>query len=129
MSLKMYVNGTPGGTDGTEITSLTIKNLMSYSCGSDYSTNSLTVMPIFLRETSGTASSVIIIGKLNYNSPVLYTGSSRAFSAYPTSGFDFSSDNSIGNVGTTNVLVFLCISANTFISSGTELFTISYVEN
>ena len=37
MSIKMYINGTPGQKDGTEITSLTFKNIKKYMRGGDNS--------------------------------------------------------------------------------------------
>ena len=130
MSLKIYINGTVGGTDGTEITSLTIKNLMKSMVGGSYNTNGFTVFPIYLRETNAAATDIVITGKEDWTENAhLFTGSSDAFTGYPTDGFSMTSSTTIKNIGTTNTLVFLGVASDTAIAEGKELFTISYVEN
>ena len=132
MSIKLYLNGTPGGTDGAEINSLTFKNLMAYSkgIGSSNSYNATTILPVCLREESGkTATDVKVQGIITDAVQTYCSG--YGYSTYPTDGFSMYSktSGSIGGVGSTNVLVFLAISAKASVASGTNLFSISYVEN
>ena len=130
--IKVYINGTPGGTDGTAITSLTIKNLMTYVKGeSEGYRKSYTAFPIFLREESGfTASSVKITGAWNDTSGKPLVLTSGSYSAWPTGSISLGTGTrDLNNVGQTNQMVYLMVNSDTSIASGTEIATISYVEN
>lgn len=131
MSIKIYVNGTPGSTDGKEITSLTIKNLIQYAIGSDntYLGKSTVFLPIFLREENGfTATNVILESKKTEG---LNTGCAACGTNWPSDDLEleyYNNQNNIGTVGQQNILVYIGVSVDAAIASGTELFTISYAE-
>ena len=130
MSIKLYLNGTPGGTDGTEITSLTFKNLMSYVKGlSNDGLNGIAFLPVCLRETSGLIANNVQISGISTDAVRTYC-SGNGFTAHTTDSFRcFINNTNCITIGQTNVLVFLAIMANDSVASGTKLFTISYVED
>lgn len=130
MALKMYINGTPGGTDGTEITTLTIKNLMSYMKGDTEtaSYNGFAIVPICLREESGYKASSVTVNPLTVANAKVLIASIGA--SWPTNGFSlYDTAQSIGELEQTNKMFYLYVSASAAIASDTNLCTISYVED
>ena len=134
MSIKMYINGTPGQKDGTEITSLTFKNIKKYMRGGDncnQHNSCFSYIPIYLREEEGyTASNVTINAVYNeINSSVVYSRSSGPFENYSDYFRVDKSSLIIKKIGTTNVLVYVGVEYNTSVPAGTTLFNISYIED
>lgn len=138
--LKMYINGTPGGTDGTEVTTLTFKNMLSYMRGysapSGY--NSVIYLPIFLREEPGFTATDVKIKNLSVTNAIVAVGqpkktwpttTSGAGVIYNTVGYVMDVGSRVGAIAQTNILIYFGIAASVNIPSGTQLFSISYVES
>ena len=144
-NLMVLKNGTPGKTDGEEITSLTIKNILNYyaleSNSATVTSRNGVVIPISLRTKPGYIASSITI-KAN-SSPNVYKGgmlswlSIREYSSLPTENEGWFHVNDSGVLSTvvnsTSNLTFLFyISMAGSVSSlptNTPLFQISYQED
>lgn len=134
--LRMYINGTPGGTDGTAITSLTFKNFMKYAKGNATGDGitSFAYLPVFLREETGLKANNVQIS-VGVSWGTLATGCSAGYTSWPANNTGvslecYSSPANIGAVGQTNVMILLAVGTrSTSIASGQQLFTISYVED
>ncbi|MCH4157638.1 MAG: hypothetical protein LKF34_03440 [Acidaminococcaceae bacterium] len=134
--LRMYINGTPGGTDGTAITSLTFKNFMKYAKGNATGNGitSFAYLPVFLREETGLKANNVQIS-VGVSWGTLATGCSAGYTSWPANNTGVSlkcyfSPANIGAVGQTNVMILLAVgTGSTSIASGQQLFTISYAED
>ena len=124
-NLKMYINATPGGTDGTEITALTFKNMRKYM--STQNCNQHIVLPICFRADDGFTENNVTLNSVLSSPEVVF---SKAHTEWPTSSDYLSGSKVIGTICQTNVLVFVFINVlETHTSIPLQdLFTISYVE-
>jgi hypothetical protein len=139
-------NGTPGKTDGEEITSLTIKNILnSYALEGDSSTvtsRNGVVIPISLRTKPGYIASSITI-QAN-SSPNVYKGGIltnptdiREYSSLPTKNegwFQVEDSGALSTVvNSTSNLTFLfyifMVGSVSSLPTNTPLFKISYQED
>ena len=127
--LKFYVNGTPGGTDGTEVTSLTFKNFMKYIYGSTIYKNSTAFLPICVREENGyTATDVQLTGVVsNASNPISMVSS--GYTAYPTDSVSLNASANLGTINNTNKMFYVGLTHSDSVSSGTEIFRASYIED
>lgn len=130
MSIKMYINGTPGQKDGTEITSLTFKNMKNYMGGRNNPFTDkpcVSYIPICLREEEGyIASKVTITTRYDNNLHCMVGGPYNSYSDIFSSS---QTSNNIGTVSSTNILIYVSILSITSIPAGTTLFNISYIED
>jgi hypothetical protein len=135
-NLHFYLNGTVGGTDGTEITSLTFKGLHKYMRG-DYYNSSLS-LPVFLRTTSGYKADNVTVAfkELGHNT---YTGCIKPFTVSTTTDThgwsdyaQYSNQLNLGTITSTNVMILLVLCLSNYYAhdsiAETPMFTFSYVE-
>lgn len=137
-NLKLYINGRPGDTSGTEVTELTFKNFAAYSKtnydGVTYKNKSLSVLPVCLRMNSGyKATSFTIAPKLTDEANIWCGIGERCYSSFPsgTQSLNFLKVQTF-NVelnSSRNVMIFFFIQGpvNTSVTLR-DLFSISYIE-
>jgi len=147
--LKLYLNGTPGGTDGEELTDSTvIKGIMTNSQASRYTYGGkdtyygASVLPVCLRCDAGFKATNVILKSITNTYALLgYINSTMYFaienldtfkSVCETSSFGIGTIQSTMtfNVGNTNVMLILVIeAASTDTTNLVDLFSVSYVED
>lgn len=141
--LKLYLNGTPGGTDGEEITDATIlKGIMTNSHAS-YNSTGCAIVPICFRCEAGfkaTNLQIVKIADVSYLTMYKSSNSYNSVSDLDTFKAIMAANYFITNsiysdtfgltVENTNVMVLLCIAAKASDSTGlTDIFSVSYVED
>lgn len=137
MSIHFYTGGTPNGTDGVEITSLTFKNLQPYMWGGGKSVNSgdynsFAIIPLCVREDEGKIATNVRFTSMS-GSNYIGMASWNSYTDYPDGSniFRLSIDQpySIDKLSNKNILVFLCVMCNGDIPANSPIVSISYVED
>jgi hypothetical protein len=141
--LKLYLDGTPGGTDGEEITdATTLKGIMTNSHAS-YNNTGGAIVPICFRCEEGfkaTNVQIVKISDVSYLSMVKSSGTYSSVSDLETfkqlMAANYFIHNSVYSstfsltVENTNVMIVFCISAKDTDSTGlTDVLSVSYVED
>ena len=125
MSIKLYLHGTPNGTDGVEVQTLTIKNVFSYMGLKGYPGSppqGCAVLPIYIREESGFVATNVVI-----SSPCGYV--SKGMTSWPTGDIMVSGKQTISKLEQNNIMIVLFLNISANIVANTPLLSISYVED
>lgn len=105
--LHFYINGTPNGTDGTEINELTFKNIAKYSLINTV-VGSVSVLPVYMRCESGYTARSVVVRPANSTYRGYVEFSRDSYSNYPTSYVEFSQYPSAYNdVSDKNVMFYI----------------------
>ena len=133
--LHFYINGTPNGTDGTEINELTFKNIMKYSLGIR-GNGSVSVLPVYMRCESGYKARSVVVSLANSTYLGVIRFSTTVYIDYPSDDNAYISNETTacGDVSNKNVMFYIGF----YPDSGTDgfpqdtalqdLVQISYVE-
>lgn len=138
-NLMVLKDGTPGGLDGTEITNITVKNILDAYSYNEYfvwnASRNITVFPLFLRMKSGyKATSVTITGVKNATYATMTLGSG-IYTSYPRYNDAYLGPVSITEQTITSdknymIIVAVTISTGqTSIPENSTLLSISYQED
>ena len=140
--LKLYLNGTPGGTDGEELTENTVLKGIMTNTHASYKDCGGAILPVCLRCDTGFKASNVVFKNINnvfcfsvyYQSKGYYAlDNLETFKnvcgkgTYTFNGLSTITPFAVGN---TNVMVLLCIeAASTDTTALTDLLSVSYVED
>ena len=140
--LKLYLNGTPGGTNGEELTESTVLKGIMTNTHASYKDYGGAILPVCLRCDTGFKASNVVFKYINnvfslpgyYQNKGYYTiDNLETFKNICGNGtFIFNGLSTITPfaVGNINVMVILCIeAASTDTTALTDLFSVSYVED
>ena len=141
--LKAYLNGTPGGTDGIEITDeTTIKGIMTNSQAANQGYGAAYVPICFRCEEGFKATNAVVKSLSNCYCLTTYYGYSSSCNDFAElEKFKTIMDNchfvsqsmygtAISEIGSTNVMMLFIIDGKETDSSAlTDLFSVSYVED
>lgn len=107
--LHFYINGTPNGTDGTEINELTFKNIMKYSLVTG-GIGSVSVLPVYMRCESGYIARSVVASTANSTYRGVLRFSDKAYSNYPENNvnvFVGETTTAFGDVSNKNVMFYI----------------------
>jgi len=140
--LKLYLNGTPGGTDGEELTDSTvIKGIMTNS-QAGYQNYGGAIVPVCLRCEAGYRATNVVVRSItnvfcitcSYNNTSYFAINSLELFKTLCENANFGSigipSGTTFTVENTNVMILLLVEAcNTDTTALTDLFSVSYVED